>query len=176
MAAQANAVCRLGQRLYPNIALGAAGDQDTTDYAINRIVREIAAIATSPPSTGGRELEVRGQAAVAAWHSLATRREDTVAPGDKQEAARAANRYVDRLVALGAASLLPSGAGSRLLITVVLVNPVDAIRTASLLAIQGTTAFGAASLAFLRFTRGPVGAVALGMPAAALEKLGQSER
>ena len=65
------------------------------------------------------------------------------------------------VAALGAASLLPSGAASRLLITAVLVNPVDAIRTGALLAIQGTTAFGAASLAFLRFTKGPVGAAAL---------------
>ena len=61
---------------------------------------------------------------------------------------------------MGAASLLPSGAASRLLISAVLVNPVDAVRTGALLAIQGTTAFGAASLAFLRFTRGEVGAAA----------------
>jgi hypothetical protein len=105
--AQANAVCRLGRSLYPNIALGAAGDQDTTDYAIGRLVREIAAIATSPPNSGGRELELQGQAAVAAWRSLATRREDTVTPGDKQEAAGTANRYVDQLVALGAAACAP---------------------------------------------------------------------
>ena len=100
---QANAVCRLGRRLYPNIALGAAGDQDTTDYAIGRLVREITAIATSPPSSG-RALELQGHAAVAAWSSLATRREDTVTPSDKQRAARTANRYVDQLVALGAAA------------------------------------------------------------------------
>ena len=105
--AQANAVCRLGRKLYPNIALGAAGDQDTTDYAVGRLVREIAGIATAPPSAGGRELELQGQAAVAAWHSLATRREDTVAPGDKQEAARTANRYVDQLIVLGAAACAP---------------------------------------------------------------------
>ncbi len=65
------------------------------------------------------------------------------------------------VAALGAASLLPSGAASRLLITAVLVNPIDAVRTAALLGIQGTTAFGAASLAFLRFTKGPAGAAAL---------------
>jgi Cu-processing system permease protein len=59
------------------------------------------------------------------------------------------------LAVLGAASLLPSGAASRLLITSVIVNPVDAIRTGALLAIEGTAAFGAASLAFLRFTGGP---------------------
>jgi len=65
------------------------------------------------------------------------------------------------VAALGAASLLPSGAASRLLIGAVLVNPIDAVRTAALLGIQGTTAFGAASLAFLRFTKGPAGAAAL---------------
>lgn len=61
-------------------------------------------------------------------------------------------------VALGLASLLPSGAASRLLIVSVLINPADAVRTGALLAAEGTTAFGAASLAFLRFTHGPVGA------------------
>jgi Cu-processing system permease protein len=65
------------------------------------------------------------------------------------------------VAALGLASLLPSGAASRLLITAVLVNPIDAVRTGALLGIQGTTAFGAASLAFLRFTKGPLGAAAL---------------
>jgi len=62
------------------------------------------------------------------------------------------------LAALGVASLLRSGHASRLLITAVLVNPVDAVRTATLLAIEGTAAFGAASLALLRFTGGPSGA------------------
>lgn len=67
------------------------------------------------------------------------------------------------VAALGIASLLASGHASRLLILSVLVNPVDAIRTGALLATSGTTAFGAASLAFLRFTRGATGAgVALG--------------
>jgi Cu-processing system permease protein len=65
------------------------------------------------------------------------------------------------VVALGAASLLPSGRASRVLILAVLVNPVDAVRTALLLGTSGTAAFGAASLAFLRFTRGPLGAAAL---------------
>jgi Cu-processing system permease protein len=59
------------------------------------------------------------------------------------------------LAALGAASLLRSGAASRLLITAAMVNPVDAVRTAALLAIEGTAAFGAASLALLRFAGGP---------------------
>jgi hypothetical protein len=105
--AEANTVCRLGRKLYPNIAVGAAGDPDTTDYAISRLVREIAAIAMLPPSSGGHELELQGQAAVAAWHSLATRNADTVTLGDKQEAARIANRYIDQLVAFRAAACAP---------------------------------------------------------------------
>jgi Cu-processing system permease protein len=60
--------------------------------------------------------------------------------------------------ALGVATLLPSGAASRALILSVILNPADAVRTGALLAVEGSTAFGAASLAFLRFTRGPVGA------------------
>lgn len=59
------------------------------------------------------------------------------------------------IAALGVASMLPSGVASRLLIIAAIVNPVDAIRTGTLLAVEGTTAFGAASLAFLRFTGGP---------------------
>lgn len=62
------------------------------------------------------------------------------------------------VAALGLASLLPSGLASRVLILAVLINPADAVRTGALLAAEGTTAFGSASLAFLRFTRGPVGA------------------
>jgi len=65
------------------------------------------------------------------------------------------------VAALGLASLLPSGPASRVLIVTVLVNPVDAVRTATLLGVEGSAAFGAASLAFLRFTRGPVGAAVL---------------
>jgi Cu-processing system permease protein len=65
------------------------------------------------------------------------------------------------VVALGAASLLHSGAASRLLIVATLVNPVDALRTGVLLAIEGTAAFGAASLALLRFTGGPDRAIGI---------------
>ena len=65
------------------------------------------------------------------------------------------------VAALGVASLLGSKAASRVLIGAAIVNPVGAFRTGSLLAIQGTTAFGSASLALLRFTRGPVGAALL---------------
>jgi Cu-processing system permease protein len=64
------------------------------------------------------------------------------------------------VVVLAAASLLRSGHASRLLITSVLVNPIDAVRTGALLAIEGTAAFGPASLALLRFTNGPAGAAA----------------
>jgi Cu-processing system permease protein len=60
--------------------------------------------------------------------------------------------------ALGLASLLPSGLASRVLIVGAVINPVDAVRTGTLLGVEGTTAFGAASLAFLRFTGGTVGA------------------
>jgi Cu-processing system permease protein len=65
------------------------------------------------------------------------------------------------VAALGIASLLRSGSASRLLITATLINPVDAARTGALLAIDGTAAFGAASLALLRFTGGIIGAAAL---------------
>jgi Cu-processing system permease protein len=65
------------------------------------------------------------------------------------------------MLALGAASMLKSGAASRLLIVATLINPINAIRTGVLLAIDGTAAFGAASLALLRFTGGPGGAAAL---------------
>jgi Cu-processing system permease protein len=64
------------------------------------------------------------------------------------------------LAALGAASLLPSGTASRVLILASLLNPVGAVRTGALLGIEGTGAFGAASLALLRFTHGPAGAAA----------------
>jgi Cu-processing system permease protein len=60
------------------------------------------------------------------------------------------------LAALGVASLLRSGAASRLLILTAVLNPVGAVRTAALLLIEGTAAFGAASLALLRFAGGPV--------------------
>jgi len=65
------------------------------------------------------------------------------------------------VAALGIASLLRSGAASRVLMTAALVNPIDAVRTGTLLLVEGTAAFGAASLALLRFTRGPEGAFAL---------------
>lgn len=65
------------------------------------------------------------------------------------------------VAALGLASVLRSGSASKLLMVSVLVNPVDAVRTAALLVIEGTSAFGAASLALFRFTHGTAGAAAL---------------
>lgn len=62
---------------------------------------------------------------------------------------------------LGIASFLRSGAASRLLMSAALLNPVDAARTAALMGMEGTAAFGAASLALLRFTGGPAAAMAL---------------
>lgn len=62
------------------------------------------------------------------------------------------------VVAIAVASVLRSGHASRLLIVAALVNPVDAVRTGALLLIEGTAAFGASSLALLRFTHGPAGA------------------
>ena len=56
------------------------------------------------------------------------------------------------IAALGVASLLRSGAASRVLMIATLVNPVDAARTGAYLAIEGTSAFGGASLALFRFT------------------------
>lgn len=68
--------------------------------------------------------------------------------------------FID-LAALGLATFLPSGAASRVLILASLVNPIGALRTGALLLVEGTGAFGAASLALLRFTHGPAGASAL---------------
>jgi Cu-processing system permease protein len=58
------------------------------------------------------------------------------------------------VVILGLASLLRSGTASRLLMTSALVNPVDAVRIATLTLVEGSAAFGAASLALLRYTGG----------------------
>jgi Cu-processing system permease protein len=59
------------------------------------------------------------------------------------------------LLALGLASLLPSGTASRVLMVSTIVNPLGAVRTGALLAVEGTGAFGAASLALFRFAGGP---------------------
>lgn len=68
--------------------------------------------------------------------------------------------FID-LAALGLATILPSGAASRVLIVASLLNPVGALRTGALLLVEGTGAFGAASLALLRFTHGTSGAAVL---------------
>jgi hypothetical protein len=102
--AEANAVCRLGRKLYPSIALGAGADPDTIDYAVTRLVNDIAAIAISPPASGREQLVLRGRAAVAAWRSLATRQPGTVTPGARREAARTAAQYVNQVILLGAAA------------------------------------------------------------------------
>lgn len=65
------------------------------------------------------------------------------------------------LAAMGVASLLRSGTASRVLIVASLANPIDAVQTGALLAIEGTAAFGPASLALLRFSGGDTGAAAL---------------
>jgi Cu-processing system permease protein len=65
------------------------------------------------------------------------------------------------VVALGLASLLPSGLASRVLIVAVILNPVDAVRTGALFGVEGPAAFGSASLAFLRFTGGGTAAGAV---------------
>lgn len=62
------------------------------------------------------------------------------------------------VAALGIASMLPSNAASRVLMVSAVANPIDAVRTGTLMAVEGTTAFGGASLAFLRFTHGATGA------------------
>jgi Cu-processing system permease protein len=54
------------------------------------------------------------------------------------------------LAALAVATMLRSGAASRVLMVAALVNPIGAVRTGALLAVSGTAAFGAASLALLR--------------------------
>jgi Cu-processing system permease protein len=61
------------------------------------------------------------------------------------------------LAALGLASVLPSGSASRVLMVASVLNPIGAVRTATLLATLGTGAFGAASLALFRFMGGPTG-------------------
>ena len=67
---------------------------------------------------------------------------------------------VSDVAVLGLASLLRSGDASRLLIVSALLNPIDAVRTGALLGVEGTAAFGPASLALLRFTGGPQTAAA----------------
>ena len=58
------------------------------------------------------------------------------------------------IAALGVASALPSGLASKTIIVSTLANPAGAVRTAVLMMIEGTAAFGSASKALLRFTGG----------------------
>ena len=64
------------------------------------------------------------------------------------------------IVVFGVASLLRSGHASSLMIVTALLNPIDAVRTGALLGVEGTGAFGAASLAVLRFPGGPAATLA----------------
>jgi Cu-processing system permease protein len=61
------------------------------------------------------------------------------------------------IAALGIASMLPSGLASKTIIVSTLANPAGAVRTAVLMMIEGTAAFGSASMALLRFTGGVTG-------------------
>jgi hypothetical protein len=101
--AEANAVCRLGRKLYPSIALGADTDPDTMDYAVHRLVEEIATI----PSTATAPTRVRGRAIARAWRSLATRPIRDVTLRERREAERLTAMYVDELVAAGAGACAP---------------------------------------------------------------------
>jgi hypothetical protein len=103
--AEANAVCRLGHKLYPSIALGADTDPDTMDYAVHRLVEEIAAIpATAAAPARVRERAQRGQAVARAWRSLATRPMRDVTLRERRAAERLTSVYVDELVAAGASA------------------------------------------------------------------------
>ena len=105
---EANAVCRLGQKLYPDIVLGADGDPDTTDYAVERLVREISAITVpTAASAGQRRLAQHAQAAVSAWRSIAMRPIGDVTLRERREAEMLAARYVDELIARGADACRP---------------------------------------------------------------------
>lgn len=107
--AEANAVCRLGQKMYPSIAFGVDnGDPDTMGYAVNRLVDEIGAIPVSrAASARQRRLAQHGLAAGSAWGSLARRPVGEVTLRQQQEAERLAARYIDELVALGARACAP---------------------------------------------------------------------
>lgn len=105
--AEANAVCRLGRKLYPSIALGADTDPDTMDYAVNTLVDEIAAIAVPPAAPARVRLARHGRAAASAWRSLATRPIGHVTQHERREAERLTAGYVDQLVALGAGACAP---------------------------------------------------------------------
>jgi hypothetical protein len=106
--AEANAVCRLGRKLYPSMALGAATDPDTMDYAVNRLVEEIAGIpVTAAAPARARRLEPRGHAVACAWRTLAMRPIGDVTLGERTAAERLTAAYVHELVAAGADACAP---------------------------------------------------------------------
>jgi len=135
------------------IGFGAAGIVVQSQTGVDGIGRYVALVGTSVAITG----IFLGLAALIA----------ALSPGRRTRVLAAAlvvwfvTVMLFDVTALGIASLLRSGAASRLLITATLINPIDAARTGALLAIDGTAAFGAASLALLRFSGGIGGATAL---------------
>ena len=109
---EANAVCRLGQKLYPDIVLGAKGDPDTTDYAVERLVSEISALSVPTAASARRQrLAQHGQAAVFAWRSIAIRPIGDVTLRERREAEMLAAQYVDELIAFGADACRPLRVG-----------------------------------------------------------------
>jgi hypothetical protein len=111
--AEANSVCKLGQKLCPSIALAADADPDTMEYAVHRLVGEITAITAPPAAPVRMRLARAGGAATSAWLSLATRSIGDVTRHERREAERLTAGYVDELVAAGAgpcAPLRPAGA------------------------------------------------------------------
>ena len=56
--------------------------------------------------------------------------------------------------------------------TAAFANPVDAARTVALMAVEGTAAFGPASLALLRFTGGPTATAVIASASLALWTIG----
>lgn len=109
---EASAVCRLGQKLYPDVVLGADGDPDTTHYAVERLVSEISALSVPTAASVRRQrLAQHGQAAVSAWRSIAIRPIGDVTLRERQEAEMLAAQYVDELIAFGADACRPLRVG-----------------------------------------------------------------
>jgi hypothetical protein len=105
--AEANFVCGLGRKRYPSIALGAEADPDTMDYAVHRLLGEIASIVDAPANPVRVRLARAGRAAASALFSLATLPIGEVTEHERQEAERLTAGYVDELVAAGAGACAP---------------------------------------------------------------------
>jgi hypothetical protein len=105
--AEANLVCKLGRKLHPSISLGADADPDTMNYAVARLVGEIASITAPPANPVRMRLARAGGAAASAWLSVATRPIGEVTQHERQEAERLTAGYVDELVAAGAGACAP---------------------------------------------------------------------